>query len=82
VSAIHWLWRGPALTLGALMVVLVRGYQLFIRPVLPPSCRYQPGCSEYFILAVKKHGPIFGCAKGVWRICRCNPWGGSGEDWP
>ena len=30
-------------------------------------CRFQPACSEYFILAVKKHGPICGCAKGVWR---------------
>jgi putative membrane protein insertion efficiency factor len=51
--------------------------------VLPPDmCRFQPSCSEFFILAVKKHGPIYGCAKGAWRICRCNPWGGSGYDPP
>jgi putative membrane protein insertion efficiency factor len=80
---IRWLWRGPALLVGAVMIVFVRAYQKVIRPVLPPDmCRFQPSCSEYFILAVNKHGPIVGCAKGAWRICRCNPWGGSGEDWP
>ncbi len=79
---IRWLWRGPALVLSAILILLVRGYQNFIRPLLPPSCRYTPGCSEYFILAVRKYGPIIGGAKGVWRICRCNPWGGCGEDWP
>ncbi|MFO0821734.1 MAG: membrane protein insertion efficiency factor YidD [Gemmataceae bacterium] len=48
-------------------------------------CRHvplQPGCSEYFILSVKKHGPIYGCAKGTWRICRCNPWTPGGWDPP
>lgn len=79
---ICWLWHGPALALGGVLILGVRGYQKFLRPMLPPSCRYTPGCSEYFILAVHKHGPLIGAAKGTWRICRCNPWGGSGEDWP
>lgn len=78
----RWLWRGPALALSAVMVGLVRTYQWCIRPLLPPTCRFEPGCSEYMILAVKKHGPIVGCAKGVWRICRCNPFCKGGEDWP
>jgi putative membrane protein insertion efficiency factor len=82
VSAIRWLWLGPALAASAVMILCVRGYQKLIRPLLPPMCRFQPGCSEYFILAVKKHGPLYGCVKGAWRICRCNPWGGSGYDPP
>lgn len=79
---IRWLWHGPALLLSQLLILGVRGYQYLLRPMLPPSCRYTPGCSEYFILAVQKYGPIVGAAKGTWRICRCNPWGGHGDDWP
>ena len=80
---LRWLWRGPALLAGAVMIVFVRAYQKVIRPLLPRDmCRFQPTCSEYFILAVEKHGPIVGCAKGAWRVCRCNPWGGCGYDPP
>jgi putative membrane protein insertion efficiency factor len=79
---IRWLWRGPALLVSACLIALVRGYQYLIRPLLPPMCRFTPGCSEYFILAVRKYGPLKGGIKGVWRICRCNPLGGSGYDPP
>ncbi len=79
---IRWLWHGPALLAGGVLILFVRGYQHFIRPLLPPTCRFEPGCSEYFILAVRKYGPVVGAAKGTWRICRCNPWGGCGEDYP
>ena len=68
--------------LSRCVVICVRGYQLLIRPLLPPSCIYQPGCSEYMILAVRKHGPLIGVAKGTWRICRCHPFNKGGEDWP
>ena len=68
-----------------LSVFLIGGvllYRAIIRPFLPPLCRFQPSCSEYFILAVKKHGPVCGAGKGVWRICRCNPWCRGGYDPP
>lgn len=68
--------------LSSLLIAGVRGYQICIRPILPATCRYQPSCSEYFILAVRKYGPIRGACRGAWRICRCNPWGKGGEDWP
>ena len=51
-----------------LTVVLIGGvllYRVLLRPLLPPLCRFQPSCSEYFILAVKKHGPVCGACKGV-----------------
>ena len=66
---LRWLWRGPALALGALMVLCVRGYQKLIRPLFPPMCRFHPGCSEYFILSVKKHGPVVGCANTLTFNC-------------
>jgi uncharacterized protein len=77
-----WLWRGPAWLLSAVMVGFVRGYQLLIRPLLPPTCRFEPGCSEYMIQAVRKYGPVVGGLKGCWRICRCNPFCQGGYDPP
>lgn len=68
--------------LSAFLIVPVRGYQYLIRPVLPTACRFYPSCSEYFILAVRKYGPIVGPAKGVARICRCNPFHPGGFDPP
>jgi putative membrane protein insertion efficiency factor len=53
---------------------------LAISPLLGPSCRFTPTCSEYAKQAILKHGPIKGLGLAIWRIRRCNPWGGSGYD--
>ncbi len=74
--------RWPVAAINALLIAAVRGYQYCIRPILPPSCKFEPGCSEYFIGAVRKHGPVIGCVKGGWRICRCNPLSAGGYDPP
>ncbi|MBR8702398.1 membrane protein insertion efficiency factor YidD [Porphyromonas levii] len=55
-------------------------YQRYISPMLPPSCRFTPTCSAYAVESLKKHGPIKGLLLAIWRILRCNPWGGSGYD--
>jgi uncharacterized protein len=75
---LRWL---RALLSGAL-ILAVRGYQWCIRPFLPPSCKFTPGCSEYFIGSVQKYGPLYGGARGVWRVCRCGPWSAGGYDPP
>ena len=62
------------------LLVLVQFYRYCISPFTPPSCRFTPTCSEYARQALKKHGPIKGLALAIWRILRCNPWGGSGYD--
>ena len=68
--------------ISELLIGCVRLYQIFLSPIFGQSCRFTPTCSNYYIQAVRKHGPIKGSLKGAWRICRCNPWGGSGEDLP
>lgn len=68
--------------LAWLLVGAVRGYQLVIRPWLPPACRFVPGCSDYFIQAVAKYGPVRGALKGAWRVCRCHPLSAGGYDPP
>ena len=66
--------------LVALLVAPIRFYRAFISPLTPPSCRFTPTCSQYAIEALRKHDPFRGLALAVWRILRCNPWGGSGYD--
>jgi len=61
-------------------VWLIRLYQRFLSPVLPPACRYLPTCSAYAVEAIERHGPLRGVWLGTKRICRCHPWGGSGYD--
>jgi uncharacterized protein len=68
--------------LSLALILPVRCYQFALSPLLPRVCRFYPSCSEYFILAVHKHGPLRGCSLGVWRICRCNPFNTGGYDPP
>lgn len=62
------------------LIVPVRAYQVLVSPLLPHSCRFTPTCSQYMIEALKKRGPVAGLILGIWRICRCNPFGGGGYD--
>ncbi len=78
----RWWWWPIREALNAVLIGLVWGYRLLIRPLLPPMCRFEPSCSEYFIQAVRKYGPIIGSCRGVWRICRCHPWSAGGYDPP
>jgi len=59
---------------------LIRVYQILLSPLLPPSCRYLPSCSDYTIEAIGRHGAIVGVGLAVRRLARCHPWGGSGYD--
>ncbi len=72
--------------LGLALIAPVRVYQYTIGPLavalFGPACRFYPSCSQYFILAVRKHGPVRGSLKGLGRICRCHPWHPGGYDPP
>ncbi|WP_339750055.1 membrane protein insertion efficiency factor YidD [uncultured Rubinisphaera sp.] len=73
--AISWL-------LSRILIFLIRCYQWTLSPLIGRQCRYQPTCSNYFIQAVEKYGAYQGAYKGLVRIARCHPWGGSGHDPP
>lgn len=59
---------------------LIKLYQIFISPITPATCRYQPTCSQYSKEALKKHGLLKGGWLAIKRIFSCHPWGGSGYD--
>jgi putative membrane protein insertion efficiency factor len=66
--------------LSLALQVAVRLYQLLVSPVLPPSCRFLPSCSEYAAEAIQRHGALRGVGLALYRLARCHPWGGSGYD--
>jgi len=59
---------------------MIRGYQVLISPLLPPSCRFLPTCSDYARQALEMHGPIKGLVLAVWRLLRCHPLCAGGYD--
>jgi uncharacterized protein len=65
--------------IGKAIVFLVRAYQKIPHPRV---CKFEPSCSEYMILAVKKYGGARGFLRGIRRIIRCNPFSAGGVDYP
>ncbi len=63
-----------------LLIGLVRGYQATLGPWLGGHCRFYPTCSQYTIDAIRRHGAWRGVWRGLRRVARCHPWGGSGYD--
>jgi len=60
----------------------LRAYKLTLSPLVGRQCRYLPTCSEYAAEALIAHGPWRGAWLAAGRVCRCNPFGGSGYDPP
>lgn len=65
-------------------ILIVRFYKYFLSPIIRPSCRYMPTCSDYFIDCLLEYGFIKGSLKGFKRISTCHPikvlGGGQGYD--
>jgi putative membrane protein insertion efficiency factor len=60
--------------------LLIRGYQRGVSPLLPPSCRFSPTCSQYTLDAVRRYGALRGAWLGLRRLARCHPWHPGGFD--
>ena len=73
LATIGWLVAWP-------LVRLLRFFQKFISPLLPPLCRFHPTCSTYAIEALNRHG----LWRGLWltarRLSRCHPFNPGGCD--
>ena len=62
------------------LLLLIRGYQLIISPLLGSNCRFIPTCSEYAVESLRSHGLLKGSYLTIKRIGKCHPWGGHGYD--
>jgi putative membrane protein insertion efficiency factor len=69
-----------------ILILLIRGYQAVVSPAVAvffgPAgrCRYTPSCSHYACEAIRRHGVLVGGVLAAGRLCRCHPWGASGDD--
>ena len=61
-------------------ISLIKLYQNLISPLLAPSCRFTPTCSNYALESITKYGPLRGIILTMKRISKCHPWGKSGFD--
>lgn len=73
-----WIWKLPS----RLAIMMVRGYQFTLSPIIGRQCRFYPSCSNYYIQAVEKYGFLSGSIRGAYRIFRCNPFTDGGYDPP
>ena len=69
-----------AAMMRTLLILLVRGYQVSLGPLLPAACRYYPSCSAYAIEALDRHGAWRGGWLALRRIGRCHPFRPGGYD--
>jgi len=63
-----------------LLMGVIRGYQRYLSPLTPPSCRFHPTCSHYTYEAIEKYGAVKGAWLGMKRIARCHPFHPGGFD--
>ncbi|KYP80784.1 membrane protein insertion efficiency factor YidD [Ferroacidibacillus organovorans] len=62
------------------LIFLIKGYRLLISSQTPPSCRFEPTCSQYAIEAIEKRGVFRGVLLAIRRLLRCGPWHPGGYD--
>ena len=60
--------------------IFIRAYQLVLSPLIGPSCRFYPSCSQYGLEAIDTHGALRGTWLTIKRISRCHPWHEGGFD--
>lgn len=63
-----------------ILLLLIKAYRFLISPMLGPSCRFTPTCSEYAVEALKKYGALKGMWLSIKRVGRCHPWHDGGYD--
>ncbi len=63
-----------------ILLVLIKAYQYLISPMLGPSCRFTPTCSEYAVQALNRYGAVKGFWLSIKRVGRCHPWHDGGYD--
>lgn len=61
-------------------MAMIRFYQRAISPLTPPACRFRPTCSQYMLLAIKRHGFVRGSWLGLKRLMKCHPFHPGGHD--
>lgn len=63
-----------------ILLGFIKAYQYVISPLMAPTCRFTPSCSQYASEVISKHGALRGSWLSLKRVLRCNPWNPGGYD--
>lgn len=63
-----------------LAILAVRLYRNLLSPLMLPSCKYLPTCSQYAEQALNRYGVVRGTWLTVCRMFRCHPLSPGGVD--
>ncbi|MGD1929205.1 MAG: membrane protein insertion efficiency factor YidD [Leptolyngbyaceae cyanobacterium] len=63
-----------------ILIWSIQGYRSVISPLLPPTCRFTPTCSQYALEAIRRFGAVPGSGLALRRISRCHPFNAGGYD--
>lgn len=66
--------------INKLLSCIIKLYQYIISPMIGPKCRFYPTCSNYALIALKKHNIVKALYLIIKRIVKCNPFSGKGID--
>nr|WP_148598752.1 membrane protein insertion efficiency factor YidD [Aquisphaera giovannonii] len=72
----------PSKLAVAVLLGLIRVYQLTLSPLLGNVCRFEPSCSRYMAESLRKYGLFRGVFRGLKRLSKCHPWHPGGHDPP
>ena len=64
----------------AILISIIKGYQRYLSPFFPNTCRFSPTCSSYARDAIEKHGSLKGAWLVAYRLSKCHPWHAGGID--
>ncbi len=70
----------PGQIIKRIFLVFIKGYQIIISPLVGPSCRFHPTCSNYAVEAIEKKSLFVAAYLIIVRLLRCNPFFKGGED--
>ena len=66
--------------ISKLIMIVIKGYQFFISPIIGPRCRFAPTCSQYALESFEKHGFFRGLVLSLKRIGKCHHFHAGGVD--
>ncbi|MBW2724363.1 MAG: membrane protein insertion efficiency factor YidD [Deltaproteobacteria bacterium] len=65
--------QGAKKVVASVVIFVIRLYQILISPLLSPTCRFAPSCSQYAIDAVRQRGVVRGGLLALRRLSKCHP---------
>ncbi len=80
MTAVARVWSVVRRVPAWILLGLIWVYQRTISPLTPPTCRFYPSCSQYAVIALRRHGALRGSWLAARRLLRCHPWNPGGVD--